>query len=79
MKLESFHASNLAEPVSAQSHPFVVQLDNLVDREANMPVDINSTKSVRHVLFEVLKLEVPNSRRTRTGKVRTDADVKPLT
>lgn len=42
-----------------------------------MPVDINSTKSVRHVLFEVLKLEVPNSRKTRTGKVRTDADVRP--
>ena len=48
-----------------------------------MPVDINSTKSVRHVLFDLLKLEVPNSRKTRTGKVRTDADVRlhsfPLT
>lgn len=55
-----------------------LQLDNLVDREANMLVDINSTKSVRHVLFEVLKLEVPNSRKTRTGKIRTDADVRLL-
>ena len=44
-----------------------------------MPVDINSTKSVRHVLFEVLKLEVPNSRKTRTGKIRTDADVRDYT
>lgn len=55
-----------------------LQLDNLVDREANMPVDMNSTKSVRHVLFEVLKLEVPNSRKTRTGRIRTDADVRLL-
>lgn len=43
-----------------------------------MPVDINSTKSVRHVLFEALKLEVPNSRKTRTGKIKTDADVSSL-
>ena len=40
-----------------------------------MPVDMNSTKSVRHALFESLQLAVPNSRRTRTGKVKTDADV----
>ena len=52
-----------------------MQLDNLVDKAANMPVDMNSTESVRHALFEALKLDVPNSRRTKTGKVKTDADV----
>lgn len=52
-----------------------MQLDNLVDRAANMPVDMNSTKSIRHALFEALQLQVPNSRKTRTGKIKTDADV----
>ena len=52
-----------------------MQLDTLVDKAAKMPVDISSTKSVRHALFEALQLQVPNSRKTRTGKIKTDADV----
>lgn len=55
-----------------------VQLERLVDQAVGVPVDPLSSDSVRKALFEVLGLKVPTSRRTRTGKAKTDAEVRTV-
>ena len=53
----------------------LLQIDRLVDEAAGFVIDLSSTKSIRKALFETLKIPVPNSKTTRTGKPRTDAEV----
>ena len=55
------------------------QLDIEVDKLAGVPVDILCTTSVRHALFSVLKLPLANSRVTKNGKPKVDAEVRILT
>ena len=52
-----------------------MQIDKLVDQAAGFIVDLGNTKAVRKALYETLQIPVPNSRTTRTGKPRTDAEV----
>ena len=55
-----------------------MQIDKLVDQAAGFIVDLGNTKAVRKALYETLQIPVPNSRTTRTGKPRTDAEVGNL-